>query len=131
MHAEHPVVESDEFGVLPIGIHQVDEVSQLFEAKKKKQMRIPMSPEMPKARAEGYTVAQRALFRAGGGRAKQEDDCGDDGLRANQLPGMRKIPGEDGNHSAGESQIAQRDMLKGTQRRPGAREVPAQHGGPA
>jgi len=52
MYAGEPIIECDQLGVLPIRIHQFHQVRQLFKTKKKKQVRIPVPPEMPPPGAE-------------------------------------------------------------------------------
>ena len=49
-------IGGDEFGIVPAWVDQVDEISELFEAKEKEQMRVPVTPEVPEFLGEGCGV---------------------------------------------------------------------------
>src|SRR4029434_10638468 len=130
MYAEHPVIESNEFGVLPTRIDEVDKVSKLLEAEEKKQVRVPMTPKMPETRAECDAVMPSAFFGASAYCAKQENYGGDDSLGTDQLPGMCKVSREDGDKCARNSHRRQTDMFENAERGPAASKLAAQSGGP-
>jgi hypothetical protein len=65
MHTRQPVIERDEFRVFPSLIHQVHEFPQLFEAEQKKQVRVPVSPEMPPSCRKCFSISLGALRRLG------------------------------------------------------------------
>src|SRR5882762_5226504 len=85
---------------------------QFLEAEKKKQMRIPVPPEMPEMSRNRFAILQSAPFSACVCSADHQDQRGHNRLRANQLEWMRKISREEQNHRAGKRQIAQRHAFE-------------------
>src|SRR5262249_3987372 len=48
VNTKQRMVESDELGVLPARIHHMNQIGQLLKAEEEEQVRIPVSPEVPK-----------------------------------------------------------------------------------
>src|SRR5580765_526171 len=111
-------------------IHQMNEICELFKADQKKEMWIPVPPEMPKPRTQCNSVAACLLFRASAGAAYQKNNRGDNCLRANQFPGLggicpRQISRKNQNHHTGKSQVAERHPFKCAEPFPDARQFRA------
>ena len=91
MHAEEPVIESNEFRVLPIGIHQVNEIREFLKTEQKEKMRIPVPPEMPETAGGGAATVRSAEFSAICHHTQHKDERRRDCLRADQHPRVRQV----------------------------------------
>src|SRR5579859_1270495 len=112
MHSRQPKIERDQLRILPAGIDEVHEFSKLFKTKQKKQVRIPVPPEMPAARGQRF-AAQKGAFLAPRRRAAQrKNQGGNRGLRRHKPRRMREVSREDRDQHSRKCQIAERDPFK-------------------
>src|SRR5262249_35070641 len=77
IYTSEPPVESDEFGVLPAGIDQVDELAEFFKAEEEEEMRVPMTPEMQEFGGPAFAV-EACVFGGAEFEPGQHEDCGCD-----------------------------------------------------
>src|ERR1700751_4829074 len=91
MHAKHPMIERNQFRVLPIRIHEVNQICEFLKAEEEKQMRVPATPETPKFRRESHAGEFGASFGARGHTAQQKNKYSHNRLRADQFPRMKKV----------------------------------------
>src|SRR5579859_7785610 len=112
MHARQPVIERNQLRVLPAGIYQVHQLRQLFKTEKKKQVRIPVPPEMPEFRRDFFAIQNRELFTPRRNAAQRKNQQRYTRLRCDKAHWMRQIPREDCDHRARKRHITKRDPLK-------------------
>src|SRR5262244_2146538 len=101
MDAGEPVVKSDQQRVLPARIEEVNELAELFKAKEEEQMRVPMAPEVPKARRPEYSSRASALGRARFDECQSQDGAPDKPLQRDQAKGMAEVLREERDQAAG------------------------------
>src|SRR5260370_1066442 len=121
LHTGQPVIGGDQLGVLPAGCHQMRELSELLKAKQKKQMRIPVPPEMPELRRKRVASPVRALRNLRFYTAQCQNDRGNQSLYPDQLQPVCKIFRKHRDHRTRCRQISQRHPLECAARRPRCR----------
>src|SRR6476646_7078650 len=117
------MIECNQLGILPPRLHQMHQSSHLFKAKQKKQMRIPVPPEMPKSLRQSRTdipVSPSSRFptklltpgNPNLNPAQAQNQRGHQCLRAGQPRRMCQVLCKQNNQRCRNSQVSQRHALE-------------------
>src|SRR5580693_9188828 len=123
VHSRQPMVKCNQLRILPTRLHQMHQPPHLLEAKQKKQMRIPESPEMPESlRQSGTDIpfclsfdCKTPLLALRGPRLNPTQDQNrraNRGLSEDQTKWVPQILCKQSHQCCRQCQITQRDKLK-------------------
>src|SRR5258708_16027962 len=118
MPTGHPVVERDQLRILPIRRNQRHQLRQLFKTKQKKQMRIPVPPEMPPQPRKRFPSHAAPLRRSRLNPAKQQHHANYNRPHAQQPQRVPQMLRKQRDQHARRAKIRERRSLKRTARGP-------------
>src|SRR6516164_5373145 len=127
IHTRQPVVERDQLGVLPIRTDQSHQVRQLFKAKQKKKMRIPVPPKMPPPGSQRSAAFCSPYFRPLAGPTQEKQQSRHSRLRAQQSQRVFYVRCKERDQHARDGQIAERHPFESSTRRPEGGQSPPRH----